>query len=86
MFFCLFDGSGWGLGCPEGVPCVCLAGEREKLPRNRVWGLSAPRLTRSRCGDGGIAVAGGGGRGWGGWGVAVGGGFRYNGGLFKELA
>ncbi len=36
-------------------------GLSRKTSRNRVWGLSAPRLTRSRCGDSPISVAGGGG-------------------------
>jgi len=50
---------------------------RREMPRNRVWGLSAPRLGQTRCGDGGNSVAGGGGKGakrgeWRGGGVESG--------------
>jgi len=41
-------GEGVVLGCSVGGACVCLAGEKEKVPRNRVWVVSAPRLPQTR--------------------------------------
>ncbi len=54
-----------GVATPEkGVPFVCLAGEKEKLPRNRVWGRQEAEEGETRCGDAPKSVAGVGGRGW----------------------
>ena len=48
----------WGRDARKGVRCVYLKGVKEKEEANRDWGVPAPRLGQTRCGDSAKSVKG----------------------------